>query len=247
MKQVGLIGYGRFGRMVYRYLKEVTDLRVYDSDREAVAALPEAVGLEQAAASEILIFSVPISEMESVCREVLPFVREGQVLIDTCSVKKKPLELMERMFSTGVQILGTHPLFGPDSGQEGIAGFKIVVCPVRVRDEAYREITGFLHDLDLLVVEVTPEEHDRQIAQTQAIFHLIAQAMKDLGWGVKAISTPGPDTFYRLVKTVQQDTSQLFEDMARQNPFAAEYRKKFMQTLEELDSQLRLGDKGRDV
>lgn len=246
MKQVGLIGYGRFGRMVYRYLKDVTDLRVYDSDPDSFASLPEASGLEEAAASEIVIFSVPISELERACREVMPFVHDGQLLIDTCSVKKKPLEMMEKSFSEGVQILGTHPLFGPDSGKDGIAGFKIVVCPVRISREAYREVTGFLHDLDLLVVEATPEEHDRQIAQTQAIFHLIAQAMKDLGWGVKAISTPGPDTFYRLVKTVQQDTSQLFEDMAKQNPFAAEYRRKFMQTLEELDSQLRPFDDGKE-
>ncbi len=107
----------------------------------------------------------------------------------------------------------------------------------------YRGVIGFLQDLDLVVVESTPEEHDRQIAQTQAIFHLIAQAMKDLGWGVKAISTPGPDTFYRLVKTVQQDTNQLFQDMAKENPYAAEYRKKFMDTLGELDQNLKQKEK----
>lgn len=224
--------------MVYRYLNQAAELKVYDRDAGATAALAEASGFEEAASSDIVILSVPISEMEAVCREMLPFTRDGQLLVDTCSVKTRPLAMMESLFPKGVRILGTHPLFGPDSGKDGIAGFKIVVCPVRVDESAYQEIIGFLQGLDLVVVESTAEEHDRQIAQTQAIFHLIAQAMKELEWGVKAISTPGPDSFYRLVKTVQQDTSQLFEDMAKENPYAAEYRKKFIKTLEELDGTL---------
>ena len=224
--------------MVYRYLNPAAEVLVYDKNRKVTEGLPEAAGFEEVASSDIVVMSVPISEMESACREMMPFVKPGQLLVDTCSVKTRPLEMMERIFPPEVQILGTHPLFGPDSGQDGIAGFKIVVCPVRLGEEDYQSAVDFLQDLDLVVVESTPEEHDRQIAQTQAIFHLIAQAMKDLGWGVKAISTPGPDTFYRLVKTVQQDTSQLFEDMAKENPYAAEYRRRFMKTLEELDESL---------
>ena len=225
--------------MVYRYLNQSAELKVYDRNAAATADLAEASGFEEAASSDIVVLSVPISEMEAVCREMLPFTRDGQLLVDTCSVKTRPLVMMENLFPEGVQILGTHPLFGPDSGKDGIAGFKIVVCPVRVEEQSYQEIIGFLQELDLVVVESTAEEHDRQIAQTQAIFHLIAQAMKELEWGVKAISTPGPDAFYRLVKTVQQDTSQLFEDMAKENPYAAEYRKKFIKTLEELDQTLK--------
>ncbi len=225
--------------MVYRYLNRRAELRVYDKDEGVIADLPEAAGFAEVAASDIVVLSVPISEMEAVCGELLPFVREGQMLVDTCSVKTRPLGMMEQFFPASIQLLGTHPLFGPDSGKDGIAGFKIVVCPVRVEEKAYQEVISFLQSLDLVVVEATPEEHDRQIAQTQAIFHLIAQAMKDLGWGVKAISTPGPDTFYRLVKTVQQDTSQLFEDMSRENPFAAEYRRRFIETLEDLDRTLK--------
>ncbi len=238
-KQVGILGLGRFGKMVYRYLKPVAEIRVYDRDPGVTAGLPEAAEFERVASSDIVILSVPISEMESACKAMLPHIRKGQILVDTCSVKTKPLDMMQKMFPPDVRILGTHPLFGPDSGKDGIAGFKIVVCPVRIEEDEYQAAVSLLQDLDLVVVEATPEEHDRQIAQTQAIFHLIAQAMKDLGWGVKAISTPGPDTFYRLVKTVQQDTSQLFQDMAKENPFAAEYRRKFMKTLEELDRDLK--------
>lgn len=224
--------------MVYRYLSQSCEMKVFDRNPELLKSLPEASDFKQAASADIVVISVPISEMEDACRQMLPWVREGQLIVDTCSVKTRPLEIMKGLFPEGVQVLGTHPLFGPDSGKDGIGGFKIVVCPVRIEKYFYLEVKDFLRGLDLVVIESTPEEHDRQIAQTQAIFHLIAQTIKDLGWGVKAISTPGPDTFYRLVKTVQQDTSQLFEDMARENPFASEYRKRFMNTLAEIDKKL---------
>ena len=135
--------------MVYRYLNPVAEVRVYDKDESVTADLPEAAGFEQVASSDIVVMSVPISEMESVCRDMLPFVREGQILADTCSVKTRPLQMMEALFPPDVQILGTHPLFGPDSGKDGIAGFKIVVCPVRVEDSVYEAAISFLQDLDL--------------------------------------------------------------------------------------------------
>ena len=61
-----------------------------------------------------------------------------------------------------------------------------------------------------MTVEVTAQEHDQQIAKSQAVFHLIAQVMKQLKWASQDISTPGPEAFNRLVRTVQQDTDQLF-------------------------------------
>ena len=111
--------------MVYRYLNRETELRVYDQDESITAGLPEAAGFSETVSSDIVILSVPISEMERVCREMIPHIREGQLFVDTCSVKTKPLGLMEELFPENVQILGTHPLFGPDSGKDGIAGFKI--------------------------------------------------------------------------------------------------------------------------
>jgi hypothetical protein len=64
--------------------------------------------------------------------------------------------------------------------------------------------------------------------------------MKCLDWGVKPISTPGPESFYRLVKTVQRDTDQLFHDLESENPYAAEYRREFIDELIELDRELLL-------
>jgi prephenate dehydrogenase len=239
IETVGILGFGRFGSMIYRYLKGRCKLFVYDPDPEKIAAVDESRPFSETLKADLLILSVPISAIKGVCRKLAPYLKSHQVVVDTCSVKERPVRWMEDELPAEVGILGTHPLFGPDSGKDGIAGLKIALCPVRIKRDHYERICDFLRTLELVLVETTPEEHDRQIALSQAIFHLIAQAMKQLEWGVKPISTPGPESFYRLVKTVQRDTNQLFHDMERENPYAAEYRQEFINEILRLDRELK--------
>lgn len=230
IKTTGLIGLGRFGGMAYRYLRN-RPLRVTDSNPARLQGIPEAASFEDTAQSDLILLAVPISAIPGVCGRLAPLLHPGQTVVDTCSVKTKPVRWMLDQLPASVQILGTHPLFGPDSGKHGIGGMKIAVCRVRVDDDTYARILGFLRSLELQVIETTPEEHDRQIAQTQAVFHLIAQTLKRLRWGTEAITTPGPETFFSLITTVQQDTDQLFLDLQRENPFAADARERFINEL----------------
>ena len=238
IETVGLLGFGRFGRMAYEYLRRDKEVRVYDSDSSQLQGIAEATTFEEAVSAPLIVLCVPISAMEDTCKKMAPLLREGQIVVDTCSVKKRPLEWMATHFPESVQILGTHPLFGPDSGKEGVAGLKIALCPARIEQESYHSIQHYLHRLQLVTVEVTAQEHDQQIAKSQAVFHLIAQVMKQLRWASQDISTPGPEAFDRLVKTVQQDTNQLFLDIERENPYAAEWRQRFIQEVLSLDKKL---------
>ena len=238
IETVGLLGFGRFGKMAHEYLRRDKEVLVYDSNSSQRQGISEATTFEEAVAAPLIVLCVPISAMEDTCKKIAPFLREGQIVVDTCSVKKRPLEWMATHLPESVQILGSHPLFGPDSGKEGVAGLKIALCPARIEQESYSSIQRYLQGLQLVTVEVTPEEHDQQIAKSQAVFHLIAQVMKQLKWASQAISTPGPEAFDRLVRTVQQDTDQLFLDIERENPYAAEWRQRFIQEVVNLDKEL---------
>ncbi len=224
--------------MAYRYLRRHKKLRVYDPDSCKLNALAERASFDQTVSSQLILLCMPISAMEETLRKVAPLLHEGQIVVDTCSVKVRPIEWMLAHLPESVQILGTHPLFGPDSGKESVAGLKIALCPVRISDEVYRQIREYLRSLQLVLIETRPEEHDRQIAKSQAIFHLIAQAVKRLHWEGQAISTPGPEVFYRLVRTVQHDADQLFLDLEQQNPHAAACRERFIQELVDLNRNL---------
>ena len=231
IETIGLVGLGRFGKMVYRYLPRGNYLRVYDSDPTKLEGIVEASSFQDVIASQLLILCIPISAIEPTCRDMARRLKSGQVVLDTCSVKEAPLCSLLTLLPSYVEVLGTHPLFGPDSGREGIEGLKIALCPARIRTETYRAIRNHLEARRLVVIETTPEDHDRRIAQSQAIFHLVARAIKQLGWGGHPISTPGPSTFYHLVESVQHDTDQLFQDLERENPYAEEYRRQFIERL----------------
>jgi prephenate dehydrogenase len=237
-QSIALLGMGRFGRLVYEHLRPHGRLRVWSRDARKLDGIPEAARFEDAAAADVVVLTVAISAMEEVCAQLSPLSRPGQVVIDTCSVKVRPVEIMRRVLPPGVELLATHPLFGPDSGRDGIRGLKIVLCPVRIAAEPYQRIRRFLDSLGLVLIEGTPEEHDRQAARTQAIFHLLGQSLLRLGWGGDSMATPGPEAFYRQIAAVQHDSPQLFRDMQGLNPFAAEYRRAFLDELERIDREL---------
>ncbi len=236
-KSIGILGLGRFGRMTYEHLRPLAP-RVWTRDAAKLSGLAGAASFEEAAAADIVVLTVAISAMRETCGRLAPLLRPGQIVVDTCSVKVDPVELMRGLLPEEVGILGSHPLFGPDSGKDGIVGLKIVLCPVRIDPVAYDSIREFLRSLGLVVIEATPEEHDRQVARTQAIFHLLAQALGRLGWGGEPIATPGPEAFFRQLLTLRNDSFQLFQDMQRRNPFAAGERKRFIEELRRIDSEL---------
>ncbi|MBZ5551775.1 MAG: prephenate dehydrogenase [Acidobacteriia bacterium] len=263
---VGVFGYGRFGKFLCDELRRAGSgnvrIRVYDpvATRDAQAApkfaetwsaratgkakaIIEFVSAPEAARGAIVVFAVPISELKAAVLAAAPFMSEGAIVMDACSVKIKPLEVMKLLLPSNVEILGAHPLFGPDSAQanRGIRGLKVVLCPVRITAEHAATIRGFLEKAGLKVIETTPEAHDRAMAESQALFHLIARAVQELESEKPAsqeIITPGPSRLFEDLKILQNDTVQLFLDIQRENPFAREIRQKFIDRLAEINRDL---------
>lgn len=264
---VGVFGYGRFGKFLCEELRRAASgsigIRVYDpvATRDAQAAPKFAetwsarrpsvktwsqidfVSAAEAARAAIVVFAVPISELKTAVLAAAPYMSEGAIVIDTCSVKMKPVEIMKLLLPPKVEILGAHPLFGPDSAHvnRGVRGLKVVLCPVRISPEHTSMIRGFLEKAGLKVIETTPEAHDRAVAESQALFHLVARAVEELEGGSEAsreIITPGPARLFEDLKILQNDTDQLFRDIQRENPFAREIREKFIERLVEINRTL---------
>jgi len=142
---------------------------------------------------------------------------------------------MEELLPKTVRIVGTHPLFGPQSAPDAIVGQRIAVCPVR-GDHA--KTAGYLVGLGLKVIECSPEEHDRQMAVSQALTHFIGRAVVQAGIERVELSTKTFDDLMSIVRVIAGNSNELFEDMQRLNPFAEEVRKRFMDGCKKLDGRL---------
>ena len=96
--------------------------RVHVTGRREGISLPEL-----AARCRIVIVSVPIGATPEVIRQVGPLLPEDSLLMDFTSLKEDPLR--EMLAAARGEVVGCHPLFGPDC--PSLEGQNIILCPGR--------------------------------------------------------------------------------------------------------------------
>jgi prephenate dehydrogenase len=238
-KSVGIIGFGRFGQFAAEHLRKHFKIFAYDHvDRrkEAAEIGVEFTSLKECASKDIVLLCTPISVFEDVLTEVIPFLKKGALVVDVCSVKEKPVAAMKKLIPARYECIGMHPLFGPDTCRNGIEGKKIVLCPVRTKNLAH--VKEFLTKLGLSVVTATPEEHDREMAKSLALIHLLGRALDKIGVDKVEMATPTHEMFIELVDIVRKDSKELFMDMQRYNRFASDVRKTLLHELMKMDGEI---------
>lgn len=234
---VGIIGFGAFGRFMAKHLAPFFHIKVWD--REAKADDPLLAEISEVAACDIVIFAVPWESLADAVKACKPFLRPGALVLDVTSVKKGPAELLPALLPDNVEILCTHPLFGPQSGKDGIAGLRIALCPIRIDRDRYYRVCDFLTDkLNLLVLKTTPDKHDREMARVQAMTHFMSRALRDIGLKPSPMATKAYDKLQEFASIVLSDSWDLFLTIQNGNPYAEEMRRSLMREMMELESQL---------
>jgi len=234
-KSIGIIGFGRFGRLVRRYLKEDFNVYVYDKFYKKDM---NCVSLEEICRKDIIIISVPVSSFEEVLIEIKDCMKKDAILIDVCAVKEYTCKLMEKYMPHCVEILGTHPLFGPDSAKKSLKGKKIVLSPVRIKEDTLCSIKDYLSKKGLFLIELSPEEHDRQISRSLVLTHFIGRAMIEMELTFQEVDTLGYERLLKILSTVQNDTWELFCDMNKYNKYSGMVRRAFMDSLKKIDGHV---------
>lgn len=240
---VGIVGFGAFGRLIARQLAAHFDLVAYDPApgfRESAVSLGVTpVDLETAARCNVVVLAAPVSSLERVVRDIAPFCRPGALVIDVASVKVWPVEVMRATLPDHVRIIATHPLFGPESAGDGIAGLKIAVCPVRGPSHC---LVAFLRErLQLEVIETTPEAHDREAATVQGLTHFIAKLLSETGPMPTRLTTASFDLLVQASAMVQEDSPEVFQAIETMNPYAQGVRREFLARAVQLDRSLCTG------
>jgi prephenate dehydrogenase len=241
---IGIIGFGRFGKLAARYLAEDFDVAVYhrtDKSAEIHRTGARSASLETVCRRDIVIPCVPISALHEVLKTIAPLLRPDCLVVDVCSVKEYPIGLMTNMLPRTVSILATHPMFGPDSASDALEGRKICLCKVRVANTTYQNIKTYLASKGLLVIEATAREHDEQIASSLSLTHFIGRTLSEYGAKQLDIDTEGYKRLLHILEVVERDTWQLFADMHRFNSYAKEKRIAFMDIMQDINSRLEQG------
>lgn len=195
-------GAGGMGEWFARFFKDNNcDVRIVDiSDKTELVAnelgvqfstadilkVDAGVLKEAFANTDVVLVSVPIDITERVIERVGPALQEGSLLMDVTSVKRAPVAMMEKCTTEGVEVLGTHPLFGPSA--KSLRGMPVIFVPIR-KGLLYEEIYDIFERHGAKIELLTADEHDEIMAVIQGLPHFILFSygitLKDLDFDVE--------------------------------------------------------------
>jgi len=198
--------------------------------------------------SDILIVSVPINVTEDTIAKIAPKMKAGSLLMDLTSVKVKPVEAMRKFVPRDVEILGTHPMFGPTI--QTIRGQTVILVPVTGRSEKWFPVIRKLFEESGANVEITTaDEHDMLVSVVQGLTHFayisIGTTIDRLDFDVKKsrkFVSPVYDIMLDFVGRILGQNPYLYALIQMENPGVLEVHKTFIKECEDISGLVRAHD-----
>lgn len=237
--KVGVYGLGRFGSFWAKTLASA-GCEVIGYSRSAHDPIEgvRLVSEDEVLKAPYLFYAVTISSFESVLKATASRIGEDTVVMDTCSVKTYPAKWMKTYLPEKTYKIATHPMFGPDSGANGVAGLPIVMCPISEVDERYIGVKELFQSMDLRVLEMSEREHDQEAAYSQGVTHFVGRTLREMDMKPTLIATNGYKALMNIVDQTCNDPLQLFYDLQRYNPYAKEMRLSLQVAIEKVLNRL---------
>ena len=190
-KKIAIIGMGLIGSSIALASRRAGLAAVvagYDADPTAMAdftalQLVDEVADSAAAAvadADLVMMAVPVGAVGAVAKSIVPHMKPGAVLTDTGSTKRSVLRDVAPHINETIIWLPSHPLAGTEhSGPKaGIAnlfdGRYWIVLPLNAPEPAVLQLESFLTGLGSVVERMAADYHDKVMALTSHLPHLIA-------------------------------------------------------------------------
>lgn len=193
MKTLGVAGLGLIGGSFVKAYNEYDGWQVlgYDSDSKinqlAVLAedIKDVLTKDNIGECDLLLLCIYPEAAVEYFREMAPYISKDTVVIDCCGVKKSVCEpCFETADEYGLTYLGGHPMAGRHfsgykySTEKLFRGAPMVIVP-----HTFDNIELLAHAKELLapaqfgnISVTTAEEHDRLIAFTSQLAHVVSNA-----------------------------------------------------------------------
>jgi prephenate dehydrogenase len=210
--KVAIIGAGKMGRWFTKFFtEEGYSVTVSSRTKEKLLALKDEFGVEIAEGNveaiedtDRVLLCVPLENIEAVLEEISPHIRSKQIVMDICSIKEIPVNLLHKYVKKGT-ILGMHPVFGP--GAKSIEGQNFVLTPINNKEMKYAKKFGtWLEKKGAKVVITSPKDHDELMSVVLGFTHflglVVGDTLLDYSSFVEAKEVAGAS--YRLLLTLAE-------------------------------------------
>jgi len=167
-------------------LQSARDAGLIDEFSTDLAAAVANLALVNDRGRNLVVFCTPVDRIVADVRTAAAHARPGTLFTDVGSVKTQICRELG-FEGDGVTFVGSHPLAGSEkqgfehADADLFDGKLCVVTPTEDSPrEAVERVTAFWQSLGMTVVEQSPEMHDRLLATTSHVPHLIAAATATL-------------------------------------------------------------------
>jgi len=223
------------------HLTEYFDIYIFDRNAKNTQQIADLwvtpSSLEIAAGCDYIMLWYPAAYIGDLIRDITPFLQRESVVFDICSIKSSPAQDMLRLLPSSNHIIATHPIFWPQSGKHGITWLTMTISNVRCDADIFSSFTEiFSEKLWLKVVDISPEEHDREMAYIQGITHFIGRALKEIDIPNSLLATSSYSHLREAKEMVGNDSDALFLSIQWDNPFTQQVREKLMSEFERLQA-----------
>ncbi len=215
--RIGIIGgMGQMGQLFGGFFK-AQGYQVHIADCNAGKDNEEVMRI-----SDMVLFAVPLHQTVSIIRELIPFARPEQLLMDLSSLKVAPIQAMLRSPSS---IVGLHPMFGGNISS--FSGQTMAACPVRIDPQEWSHLRGLFENQGMRIKECTPEKHDYMMSIIQVLFHvttmLTGRVLRELEVDVPEtmeFTSPSYRLEMNLLGRIFAQNPSLYSAITQMNPFS---------------------------
>ncbi len=192
LKKITIIGLGLLGSSLARVIKErnIADEVTGFDISEAVRARAEEIGLcdhveadivKSVADADLVIMAIPVGVCGAAAKQFINTMKAGAILSDVGSVKAAVMKQIEPILPDHVHFIAAHPIAGteqsgPDAGFATLfdGRWTVITPSENVNAEKLKLLEKFWHDCGSDVEIMDAEHHDKVLAITSHIPHLIA-------------------------------------------------------------------------
>ena len=236
MKTVGIIGYGRFGKVLANTLQKGFLINVYDVKEHDALNNINFVTLDKVLQNKVIFIAIPIHNFENLIKKISETINTKRTVIDVCSVKIHSAMIMLKYLPKEVGILSTHPMFGPDSISTN-EKLKMMMHATRDCYNQYSFWEKYFRDQNIEILNMTPKEHDKLAARTQGVTHFLGRSLKKFGISKTNLDTQGFRVLLKLVEQTCNDSWELYSDLQSYNPYTKDMIHRLKKSFEEVENK----------
>ena len=149
---------------------------------EARASAAEAVR-----GADLVILCTPVGTFESILEEIRPDLAPGVLVTDVGSTKRHVVATADALLPSHASFVGSHPMAGSEKRGVHYAsaslydGATCITTPTeQTNPGALEKIESFWQGMRMHVTRLSPEEHDRRLADISHLPHALAAALVTL-------------------------------------------------------------------